>query len=107
MIKKKPRYKLNPKEVLKDLMDRALVRGYLIAHPEVDQVQHAIQEGRDLPEKCKPGRLLDYLTEEEREQLAQLKSEDIEHDWPFLPTGSETELNQWITANFPNAKRIR
>ena len=73
-----------PKEIFKSLIDKAITRGYLIANPETTQVQRAIDRGEELPEKCKPGRLLDYLTKEEREELKKFRSSDIAHDWPYF-----------------------
>lgn len=88
MKTQKPKNYLKPKEILKALIEKAITRGYLIANPEADQVHRLIAQGKDLPEKCKPGRLLDHLTAEEREELKKLTSKDIANDWP-------TQSNIW------------
>ena len=62
----------NAKEVFKKLYRTAFIQGYMIGNPSVRHIQALRDRGEPLPDKYLPGRLLEYLTEEERESLKHL-----------------------------------
>ncbi len=64
-----------PRDVLDKLIQRAIVTR-MIGYPHYRQVEDAILRGEELPEACKPGRLLDdILTDYERKVLKGLTSD--------------------------------
>lgn len=61
------------------LMKEAHYRTLLAADPDYQKLQRAIHNGEEIPDELLPGRLLNKLTPEEREDLQKLKSEWIEN----------------------------
>ena len=61
-----------------DAFERLIKEAHLrniVGSTDYEMIQKHIREGGEIPYRLLPGRLLDKLTEEEREQLKKLKSE--------------------------------
>lgn len=74
--------KLIPRDVLDKLMWDALVTR-MIGSPHYRLVEEAQRTGGDLPARCKPGALLEKLTEAEREALKGLTSDVTRNERPY------------------------
>jgi hypothetical protein len=66
---------MNSRDIFHKLVNKALVRN-IVGHPDYMKVQEALRKGETIPYSCLPGRLLDNLSDEEREILKNLKSDD-------------------------------
>lgn len=44
------------------------------------ELEKALREGKQIPDHCLPGRALKHLSDEEREALKQLTSEEVEKE---------------------------
>ena len=74
---------INPRKVFEKLIDKAMFRN-IVGSPDYMVLQQCLKEGKPIPEKCLPGRLLDSLTDEEREVLKELTSDMVGNyrvDW--------------------------
>jgi hypothetical protein len=69
----------NATKIFNEMMDRALEMSVCSQGDQVRLLrrQWARGETPELPEKHKPGYLLKFLSPDEREELANLKSEDV------------------------------
>ena len=68
-------------EIFTRLYRRALTEGYLIGCPSVERIKHLLKVGEPLPDKYLPGRLVEKLSDEDREALKHLTSELIQDRW--------------------------
>jgi hypothetical protein len=62
-------------EVFDKLVEKAAFRAVFASRSDKMKMEISIGEGKGIPEKCKPGALLNELTMEEREDLKQLTSD--------------------------------
>lgn len=69
----------NKTKFVEELVEKAWMRGNMIGSPDSYVVQSAIRDGREIPERCKPGRLIMSLSDEDRRHIKTLKSSDFNH----------------------------
>jgi hypothetical protein len=67
---------MKPTHIFEKLVNKALTRN-IVGYPDYKKVEDALNAGKEIPDSCLPGRLLDTLTDEERKALENLKPEDI------------------------------
>jgi hypothetical protein len=70
---------MTPRDVLDKLMQKAIYRN-IVGSPDFRIVEGCIRNGRPIPDRCLPGRILDCLTPEEREVLRGLTSKDTANE---------------------------
>lgn len=66
---------ITPTSVLDKLIDTAGLHLY-ISYPDKLRYEHALAKGEPIPDRCKPGALLNSLSAEEREALSRLTSDE-------------------------------
>jgi hypothetical protein len=67
---------MKPRDIFDKLVEKAQLRN-IVGHPDYMKVQQALRDGKEIPDSCLPGRLLNNLSDEEREILKDLKSDQI------------------------------
>lgn len=60
----------------KKMLEIAIGR-LISSNPDPRRLRIALENGDPIPDKCKPGQLLSYLTDEEKSQLKTLTSDDL------------------------------
>lgn len=74
---------MRKKDVVEKILERAYGEAYLVGSPTPGRVAKAIRSGQDLPEPCRPGKVIERLSEEEREVLQTVTAEDFDHQMIF------------------------
>jgi hypothetical protein len=67
-----------------DMVHSAMMRSFFAACPDEVKVARALSEGKPIPDKCKPGALLDELDDEDRKAIGRLKSDMIDSPRTFF-----------------------
>lgn len=66
--------KTDLKRVADDLVDGAIFGSSLTSWPNERRIENAIKKGEEIPEFCKPGRVIMKQSKETREKIKKLKS---------------------------------
>ena len=64
-----------------DLVQKAWMDGYMVGSPTSVLIRHAVDKGgwSNVPDRCKPGGLINSLSDKDREKVKELKAKHFNH----------------------------
>jgi len=69
----------SPNRLVEWLADRAFMDGYMVGCPTATNVKLSLRDGKPIPERHLPGRLIMGLPPEVREKIKALRAEHFQH----------------------------